>query len=141
MISDASWSISLPQVVDLRVHNFRMLLDFCTCRECTKYSKIKSLMKISGKAVHLVGVKVVFWLHVGFLNFSSLSFFFPQWMLSGVNDVLPTLALTGLGAEDLRLLLNGCGAQDFSILKKFTYFHDECGTCWRQNRPQKKKED
>ena len=48
-------------------------------------------------------------------------------MKEGVFDVLPTNALTGLMAEDLRLLLNGIGEVDVNALISYTTFNNETG--------------
>ncbi|KAK6168099.1 hypothetical protein SNE40_021993 [Patella caerulea] len=46
---------------------------------------------------------------------------------SGVFDVLPSNALEGLTAEDLRLLLNGVGNINVQTLISYTSFNDESG--------------
>ena len=48
-------------------------------------------------------------------------------MRQGVFDVLPSNALDGLTAEDLRLLLNGVGDINVNQLMSYTTFNDESG--------------
>jgi E3 ubiquitin-protein ligase EDD1 len=44
-----------------------------------------------------------------------------------VFDVIPSTALEGLTAEDLRLLLNGVGDINVQTLISYTSFNDESG--------------
>lgn len=50
-----------------------------------------------------------------------------QAIRTGVFDVLPTSALDGLTAEDLRLLVNGVGDIAVSTLISYTSFINESG--------------
>lgn len=54
-------------------------------------------------------------------------YFSFQALRVGVYEVLPSGALDGLTAEDLRLLLNGVGEINVSVLISYTSFNDESG--------------